>query len=114
MDKQEFLNRLHTLRAQRQWSKSKINEEAGLPTGTIYQWYNNSTKVPTVKSIEAVCKACHITLSQFFVEESQAESEFREGEIGDLARQLSANEKDFVVKMMIGLIELRTTADGSK
>lgn len=67
MNKKEFLARIDVLLAAKHWSKARLNEEAGLPTGMIYQWYQSqSDQLPTVKSIEAVCRALGVTLSQFF------------------------------------------------
>lgn len=66
MNKKEFLARIDVLLAAKHWSKARLNEEAGLPTGMIYQWYQSqSDQLPTVKSIEAVCRALGVTLSQF-------------------------------------------------
>lgn len=106
MDKKEFLQRLEILRKQKKWSKSRLNDEAGLPTGTIYQW-DKSVELPTIKSIEAICRAFHITLSQFFMEPDMLEEEFLDKEIYNQFKELSENEKRFILNVIENLKELR-------
>lgn len=106
MDKKEFLQRLEVLRKYKNWSKCRLNDEAGLPTDTIYQW-DKSVDLPTVKSIEAVCRAFHITLSQFFMEQEKLEQEFLNREIYNQIQELTDSEKQFVLSVIENIKKLR-------
>ena len=106
MDKKEFLQRLEVLRKHKNWSKCRLNDEAGLPTGTIYQW-DKSVDLPTVRSIEAICRAFHITLSQFFMEQEKLEQEFLDKEIYNQIQELTDAEKQFVLSVIENVKKLR-------
>ena len=51
----------------RGWTEYQLAERSGLPQSTISSWYRKNM-VPTVPSLEKICTAFGITLSQLFVE----------------------------------------------
>ena len=53
------------------WSEYRLAKEADLPQSTISHLFkrNNAPSYPT---IEAICRACGVTLSQFFAEQGEA------------------------------------------
>ena len=111
MNKKEFLARIDVLLAAKHWSKARLNEEAGLPTGMIYQWYQSqSDQLPTVKSIEAVCRALGVTLSQFFME--REEDAFKNCLTMNRIASLTEAERDVVLTLAENLIDLRKNTDG--
>ena len=55
-------------REERGWSEYQLAERSGLPQSTISSWYRKNM-VPTVPSLEKICIAFDITLSQLFAEE---------------------------------------------
>ena len=67
-------------REARGWTEYQLAERSGLPQSTISSWYRKNM-IPTVTSLEKICHAFGITLSQLFAEsespvsltESQAE-----------------------------------------
>ena len=59
------LERIVQLREERGWSEYRLSEESGITQSTISTWFRKNV-TPTVNSIESICKACNITLSQFF------------------------------------------------
>ena len=59
------LERIVQLREERGWSEYRLSEESGITQSTISTWFRKNV-TPTVSSIESICKACNITLSQFF------------------------------------------------
>ena len=63
----DVLNRLKTLLEERGWSEYRLAQVAGLNQSTITNIYRRNT-VPTIATLEAVCHAFGITLSQFFAE----------------------------------------------
>ncbi len=64
--------RLIQLQQQRGWTDYRIAKEAGLSSNTvsnIYRRYN----VPSIPTLEALCKAFGITMAQFFAEDDLVE-----------------------------------------
>lgn len=49
------------------WTDYRLAEEAGLSCSTVTNMFNRSN-APTLPTLEAVCKAFGITLSQFFLD----------------------------------------------
>ncbi len=54
-------------REQRGWTEYQLAERSGLPQSTISSWYRKNM-VPTIPSLEKICTAFGITLSQLFAE----------------------------------------------
>ena len=52
---------------ERGWTEYQLAERSGLPQSTISSWYRKNL-VPTVPSLEKICQAFGITLSQLFAE----------------------------------------------
>lgn len=55
----------------RGWTEYQLAERAGLPQSTISSWYRKKM-IPTVASLEKICHAFGITLSQLFAENEEA------------------------------------------
>ncbi len=58
---------INSYRDQRGWSEYQLAERSGLPQSTISSWYRKNI-TPTVVSLEKICDAFGITLSQLFCE----------------------------------------------
>lgn len=58
-------------REDRGWTEYQLAERSGLPQSTISSWYRKSLK-PTLPSLEKICDAFGITLSQLFAEDGEA------------------------------------------
>lgn len=58
-------------REARGWTEYQLAERSGLPQSTISSWYRKNM-VPTIPSLEKICAAFGITLSQLFAEGSDA------------------------------------------
>ena len=54
-------------RQARGWTEYQLAERSGLPQSTISSWYRKKM-VPTIPSLEKLCDAFGITLSQLFAE----------------------------------------------
>lgn len=54
-------------REERGWTEYQLAENSGLPQSTISSWYRKNM-VPTIPSLEKICTAFGITLSQLFAE----------------------------------------------
>lgn len=54
-------------RKARGWTEYQLAERSGLPQSTISSWYRKNM-MPTVASLEKICDAFGMTLSQLFAE----------------------------------------------
>lgn len=61
----DVLERIEVLRKQRDWTEYQLAERSGLTQSTISSWYRKRV-LPTLPSLERICAAFGITLSQFF------------------------------------------------
>lgn len=62
--------RIKQLMAERGWTDYQLAKEADLSHSTISNMFNRNN-APTLPTIEALCRAFRITLSQFFAEGSE-------------------------------------------
>ena len=63
----DILSTITAYREERGWTEYQLAERSGLPQSTISSWYRKNM-VPTVASLEKICIAFGITLSQLFSE----------------------------------------------
>ena len=63
----DILSAIVSYRKERGWTEYQLAERSGLPQSTISSWYRKNI-VPSVQSLEKVCAAFGITLSQLFSE----------------------------------------------
>lgn len=69
----DILSTITKYREARGWTEYQLAERSGLPQSTISSWYRKNM-VPTVPSLEKICTAFGITLSQLFAEGDTAVS----------------------------------------
>ena len=65
-----ILETIAIYRQERGWTEYQLAERSGLPQSTISSWYRKDM-VPTVPSLEKVCDAFGITLSQLFAQDGE-------------------------------------------
>lgn len=63
----DILSVITAYRENRGWTEYQLAERSGLPQSTISSWYRKGM-VPTIPSLEKICAAFGITLSQLFAE----------------------------------------------
>ena len=61
----DILDRITKQRLSRNWTEYQLSQKSGIPQSTISSWYRKNM-IPSVPSLEKVCNAFGITLSQFF------------------------------------------------
>lgn len=64
----DVLGKPHKLLDERGWTDYRLAQMSGLHESTIsniYRWNN----IPTITTLESICKAFGITLSQFFADD---------------------------------------------
>ncbi len=63
----DILRKITELRLEKNWTEYELAERAELTQSTISSWYRKKL-VPSIPSLEHICNAFGITLSQFFLE----------------------------------------------
>lgn len=66
----DVLERITYYREQKNWTEYQLAEKSGLTQSTISSWYRKNM-VPSIPSLDKICKAFGITLSQFFSTEDE-------------------------------------------
>lgn len=69
----DILASITAYREERGWTEYQLAERSGLPQSTISSWYRKNM-TPSTQSLEKICKAFGITLSQLFAEGDEAVS----------------------------------------
>ena len=64
--------RLQQLLRERGWTEYKLSKECGLAQSTIGNIFRRNT-VPSVATLETICRGFGITMSQFFAENEMVE-----------------------------------------
>ena len=64
----DILSAINAYREERGWTEYQLAERSGLPQSTISSWYRKNM-VPTLPSLEKICLAFGITLSQLLAED---------------------------------------------
>ena len=65
--------RIENLRFQRGWSMYELAQEAGITQSTLTSMMKRGTP-PKIDTLENICEAFGITLSQFFMDDEHLES----------------------------------------
>ena len=70
----DILKEITRLRLERNWSEYELAKNSGLTQSTISTWYRKN-QIPTIQTLDKICKGFGITLSQFFAEGDDAISQ---------------------------------------
>lgn len=65
------LEKIVALREARHWTEYQLAEHSGLTQSTISSWYRKNM-LPSIPSLNKICDAFGITLSQFFLEDDES------------------------------------------
>lgn len=63
----DILRKIVELRLEKGWTEYELAERSELPQSTISSWYRKNL-IPSIPSLEHICDAFGITLSQLFQE----------------------------------------------
>lgn len=69
----DVIAHIEALIKERGWSQYRLAKEANLPQTTIANIFNRGT-TPSIATLEMLCTAFHITLSEFFMEEATGDT----------------------------------------
>ena len=96
------LERIAFYQAQKGWTEYQLAEKSGLTQSTISSW-SRKNMTPSIPSLEKICQAFGITLSQFF---STEESSFSLTELQKELLKASGHLSDEQLKAIIEFFKL--------
>lgn len=91
--------KLHLLMQERGWSEYRLSKESGLSESTIANIFRRNT-IPSITTLESICSAFGITLSQFFAEDELVELNCELKELFDSWVSLTAYQKTAVLQII--------------
>ncbi len=95
----DTLARLQQLLRERGWTEYKLSKECGLAQSTIGNIYRRNT-VPSIVTLETICKGFGITMSQFFTEGNMVELTPELKDVFDAWVCLKPNQKEAALEML--------------
>jgi len=100
----DVLGRVRQLMKERNWSYYKLAKECGIPEATAYNMETRNT-VPSMPTLEAICKGMGITMAQFFAEGDMVEMTPDLKELFDVWVNLTPKTKSAVLQMLKSMKE---------
>lgn len=91
--------RLRRLLSERGWTEYRLAKVAGLNQSTIANIFRRNS-VPSISTLEAICTALGITLSQFFSDAEMVELTPDLKELFECWRNLTPTQKSAAVQMI--------------
>ena len=95
----DILERLLRLLKERNWTEYRLAKESGLSGSTIANIYRRNA-VPSIPTLEVVCKGFGITLSQFFADDEMVELTPELKELFDNWLTLTGEQKQAALTMI--------------
>lgn len=91
--------RIRVLMNERGWTPYRLAKESGLSDATVGNIFRRNT-VPSMATLEAICRGLKISLAQFFAEDDLLEATPELKELFDDWVNLTAEQKEAVRHMM--------------
>lgn len=96
----DVMKRIEDLRNERGWSTYRLAIASGLSVSTIANIYRRHT-IPSLATIEAICNAFGITLSQFFADDmAMMPLSPEQKQMFDAWSKLTPNQKSLIEKII--------------
>lgn len=95
----DTLERLRRLQKQRGWTDYRLARESGLSDSTIINIYRRNA-LPSIPTLEAICQAFGLTLSQFFAEGELVELSPELNELFDQWKTLTPEQKRVTLEVI--------------
>ena len=100
------LDKIKKMQAERGWSTYKLAYESGLTQSTLSNMFARGT-CPTVDTLEKICDAFGISLSEFF-EENEKKAHLSKDELNLINKYRALNEKEKdAVNSMINALSIK-------
>ena len=86
------LKKINKIRLDYGWSIYRLSVESGVPQSTLTNMFNRET-LPSITTLECLCNAFGISMSDFFKDDSETNSINMDKEFLDLFNKLTDQEK---------------------
>lgn len=97
--------RIEELLEKNKWTKYRLAKEAGLYPTTVYDWFNEKHFTPDRKSIEVICAAMNITLTEFFSGIDEGELDGEQMLLLELFKKVPTSKRKLVFELLRNLSE---------
>ena len=91
--------RIKDLLNERGWTPYRLAKESGLPDATVSNCFRRNT-MPTIPTLEAICKGFKITLAQFFSDGDMVEMSPELNELFKNWVNLTSDQKEAVLILL--------------
>ena len=71
----DYISRIQELLDAKGWTVNKLADEAGITHSTLYKLMNNKNVTPNLTTLESICNALEVSLSDFFDDSYQLSPE---------------------------------------
>ena len=95
----DVLKKINKLRLNRGWSVYRLSVESGISQSTLTNMFNRET-LPSITTLECLCNAFGITVSEFFSEPNQKTDDRSEQEMLALYQALSEDTKQSILTIL--------------
>jgi len=96
----DVLNKIRLLMNKKGWSEYHLSRVSGVPQSTINSMFRNSN-LPTITTLESICKAFDISLSEFFADGENLNSLTTEQRaMFDKWSRLTSEQKELLLKLI--------------
>lgn len=95
----DVLERLQALMNARGWTMYRLAKESGLTESTIANIYRRNA-IPSIDTLERICRGFGITLSQFFADGELVELSPELRAVFESWRTLTPEQKEATLRMM--------------
>ena len=95
----DVIGRIQGLMQVRGWTEYRLTKETRLPPSTIANIFHRGT-TPSISTLEKICEAFGISLSQFFAEGSLIALTAEQEDLLDKWSALSRDQKDALLVLM--------------
>lgn len=91
--------RIRQLMEKRGWTDYRLAKEANLSHSTVTNMFNKNN-APTLPTLEAVCRAFGITLTQFFTEDGESQITEEQQKLFSIWSTLTDEQKRLLLDLM--------------
>lgn len=95
----DVLKKIEEERSARGWTEYTLAKNADLTQSTISTWFRKDLQ-PSVASLEKICQAFGITLSQFFQEKNTYDAADEQKELLSLWSSLNPIQRDIILQLL--------------
>ena len=90
----DILKRITEMREERHWTEYQLAEKSGLTQSTISSWYRKEM-LPTIPSLTKICNAFGVSLSQFFLDDTNGTLQLTDKQLALLTASAKLNPEQY-------------------